>query len=88
MMFQEMKNHRMKSDGFNGYDGSTPTPEQELAERENRQKIIEELVLQRYFAEDNNYLYVTEKDYFERFKVYSDKYPLFALRMKLWYIYM
>ena len=38
--------------------------------------------------EDNCYLRVSEMNYFEKIRVYADKYPFLSIRMKLWYIYM
>lgn len=57
-------------------------------ELEKYQKIIDDLVLKRYNDEDNAFLRITEMDYFEQFKVYQDKYPLFKIRMKIWNAYM
>jgi hypothetical protein len=57
-------------------------------ELEAQQTIIDKLVLKRYSEEDNSLLRITEMDYFEQFRIYSDTYPLLRFRMKLWYFYM
>lgn len=57
-------------------------------EMEDKQKIIDELVLKRYVDEDNAFLRITQMDNFEKFSVYKDTYILYNLRMKMWNFYM
>jgi hypothetical protein len=57
-------------------------------ELEARQSIIDNLVLKRYSEDDNGFLRITEMNYFEQFRIYTDTYPFLRFRMKLWYFYM
>ena len=71
--------------GYHGPDCMIPPSEEEILEK---QPIINNLVLKRYTDQNHDFLYISEKNYFEQFETYKDTYPLFKLRMKLWYAYM
>lgn len=89
-MFKDLRKEKQKLQEddaiaiFGSHKLEPPTSE----DLEKYQKIIDELVLKRYTDEDNAFLRITEMDYFEQFRVYQDKYPLFKLRMKIWNGYM
>ena len=53
-----------------------------------RQSTIDALVLKRYTNEDNDFLKITRMGQFEIYSTYKDNYPLFNLRMKIWWGYM
>jgi hypothetical protein len=71
--------------GYHGPDCMIPPTEEEVMQK---QPIINNLVLKRYTDQDNDFLFISEKNYFEQFESYKDTYPLFRLRMQLWYGYM
>ena len=53
-----------------------------------KQPTINALVLKRYNNEDNDFLKITQMGKFEIFSTHKDNYPLFNLRMKIWWGYM
>lgn len=89
-MFKDLRKEKQKlqEDDTIPFFGSHKIDPPTNEELEKYQKIIDELVLKRYNDEDNAFLRITEMDYFEQFRVYQDKYPLFNLRMKIWNGYM
>ena len=89
-MFKDLRKEKQKlqEDDTVPYFGSHKVEPPNTEELEKYQKIIDDLVIKRYNDEDNAFLRITEMDYFEQFKVYQDKYPLFRIRMKIWNAYM
>src|SRR3990167_11566034 len=71
--------------GYHGPDCMIPPTESEILEKHG---VINNLVMKRYTDQDHDFLYISEKDYFEQYETYKDNYPLFKLRMQLWYAYM
>jgi cell fate regulator YaaT (PSP1 superfamily) len=89
-MFNELRKEKQKlqEDDLVPLFGNNKIEPPSNEELDKYQKIIDELVIKRYTDEDNAFLRITEMDYFEQFRVYQDKYPLYNLRMKIWNAYM
>ena len=93
-MFRELKKNKlgnmnreeeMNHDVFSVPEVIKPPTKEDLTKK---QEIIDSLVMMRYREEDNDFLRITEMNFFERIKVYQDSYPLLKFRMKLWGWYM
>jgi hypothetical protein len=80
---------------FKNHDHSVQTMPQFLTsvdypnpdELDEKQGVIDSLVKLRYKEEENDFLHITEMTSFQKFEIYTDSYPLFKLRMKIWRAY-